>query len=269
MVNPSYVIQEGRLPGIFEGFYQIADHTIRIRSIYESVHLQCQKYQIKEQKADFTISIDQADIDAERRKAEMLAQRTGGPKPRFSDAYFETLAIYRKLADKLIMDDILLFHGSCISVDGEGYLFAAKSGTGKSTHTRLWRAAFGSRAVMVNDDKPLLKIQEGCITAFGTPWSGKHHLDNNLSVQLKAICILERAEQNEIRRITSKEAYPILFQQTNKPRDAQLMQKTLQLLDVLKESVSLYRLGCNQELNAAHISFEGMQNQEKSGIGII
>lgn len=121
--------------GHFENDYQIADHTIRIRSIYESVHHQCQKYQIKKQKVDFIISTDQADIDAERQKAEMLAQRTGGPKPRFSDAHLETLAIYPKLANKLIMDDVLLFHGSCISVDGAGYLFAAKSGTGKSTHT--------------------------------------------------------------------------------------------------------------------------------------
>jgi serine kinase of HPr protein (carbohydrate metabolism regulator) len=57
--------------------------------------------------------------------------------------------------------DTFLFHGSAIAVDGVGYLFTAKSGTGKSTHARLWRELLGARAVMVNDDKPLLRVTEG------------------------------------------------------------------------------------------------------------
>ena len=54
-----------------------------------------------------------------------------------------------RIADKVIYDTIL-FHGSVIAVDGEGYLFTAKSGTGKSTHARLWRETFGDRAVRVS-----------------------------------------------------------------------------------------------------------------------
>ena len=181
----------------------------------------------------------------------------------FSDGYLETLAVYRKLAAALLPDNILLFHGSCVCVDGEGYLFTAKSGTGKSTHTRLWREMLGSRAVMVNDDKPLLKIQENGVTVFGTPWDGKHHLSTNIAVPLKSICILEQGKQNEIHRITPQEAYPMLLQQTYKPEDARLMYKTLQLLDSLKDSVRLYRLRCNQELEAAEISFKSMQEKER------
>ena len=209
------------------------------------------------------ISTTQSDIDAEKENASAEDRLEGIPVRAFSDGYLETLAVYRKLAAALLPDNILLFHGSCVCVDGEGYLFTAKSGTGKSTHTRLWREMLGSRAVMVNDDKPLLKIQENGVTVFGTPWDGKHHLSTNIAVPLKSICILEQGKQNEIHRITPQEAYPMLLQQTNKPQDARLMYKTLQLLDSLKDSVRLYRLRCNQELEAAEISFKSMQEKER------
>ena len=246
-----------------EGLYKIAEHTVRFISLHEKIHAMCRDYRVAEEAPEIVISTFQADIDAERRKSEAEDRLEGIPVRRYSDAYLETLAVYRKLADALLTDDTVLFHGSCVSVDGEGYLFTAKSGTGKSTHTRLWREAFGSRAVMVNDDKPLLRIRESGVTAFGTPWDGKHHLSNNISVPLKAICILERGEQNEIQRITPGEAYPMLLQQTNRPRDPQRMLKTLQLLDVLINAAGLYRLRCNREPEAAWIAFEGMNGKEE------
>lgn len=57
-----------------------------------------------------------------------------------------------------------LFHGSCVAVDGEGYLFAAKSGVGKSTHARLWRELLGDRAVMFSDDEPLIRVTDAVLT---------------------------------------------------------------------------------------------------------
>lgn len=117
----------------------------------------------------FHIATTQYDIDFEREKSAREDTKEGIPIRQFSDAYLETLAVYRKIADYLLSCDTLLFHGSVIAVDGEGYLFTAKSGTGKSTHTRLWREYFGERAVIVNDDKPLLHITDSGVTAYGTP----------------------------------------------------------------------------------------------------
>ena len=116
----------------------------------------------------FTIATTQSDIDFEREKSAREDIKEGIPIRHFSDAYLETLAVYRKIADHILSCDTLLFHGSVIAIDGEGYLFTAKSGTGKSTHTRLWREYFGERAVMVNDDKPLLHITDSGVTAYGT-----------------------------------------------------------------------------------------------------
>lgn len=131
------------------------------------------------------IGISQSDIDFEREKSAREDIKEGIPIRQFSDAYLETLAVYRKIADILLSCDTLLFHGSVVAVDREGYLFTAKSGTGKSTHTRLWREYFGERAIMVNDDKPLLHITDSGVTAYGTPWDGKHRLSKNIEVPLK------------------------------------------------------------------------------------
>ena len=107
------------------------------------------------------------------------------------DDYLETLAVCRRIAERMPEHDTFLFYGSCIAVDGAGYVFTAKSGTGKSTHTRLWREMLGVRAVMVNDDKPLIRIADDGSVIYDPPWDCNHHLSHNIAVPLKAICILE------------------------------------------------------------------------------
>ncbi len=154
---------------------------------------------------------------------------------------------------------MLLFHGSVVAVDGVGYLFTAKSGTGKSTHTRLWRERFGPRAVMVNDDKPLLRIADGKVTAYGTPWDGKHRLSNNIAVPLRAVCILERGAENRIVPLTKHDAYPMLMQQSHRPSDGAAMMKTMELVDRLGTSTALYRLQCNMDPETADVAYEAMK----------
>lgn len=238
--------------------YKIADKVAEINSIYEQVHNYCADYQTDE-KADYYVSITQADIDFERKKSDRERALEGNTDVDYSDSYLEQLAVYRKIAEKMIYYNTILFHGSVIAVDGEAYLFTAKSGTGKSTHTRLWRKYLGKKAVMVNDDKPLLKITEEGVTAYGTPYNGKHRLGADISVPLKAICVLTRAEYNYIIPVSRGEVYHMLVQQTYRPADIMLMQKTLSLLDKLADNVMLYRLGCNMDISAAKVAYEGMR----------
>ena len=155
--------------------------------------------------------------------------------------------------------DTFLFHGSAISVDGQCYLFTAKSGTGKSTHTRLWRQLLGERAVMVNDDKPLIRVHNNNITVFGTPYNGKHRLGNNISVPLRAVCILKRSENNCIRKISKADAYPTIIQQCYRPADKNSLAKTLFLVDQMIDHIDLWELGCNMDISAAEISYNAMK----------
>ena len=237
--------------------YKIADKVVEVKSIYAEVHEYCTDY-LTDEPADYSVTATQADIDFEREKSAREDEIEGIPIRHFSDSYLEELAVYRKIAEKMLDFDTVLFHGSVVAVDDVGYLFTAKSGTGKSTHTRLWREYFGDRAVMVNDDKPLLHIAD-TVTAYGTPYNGKHRLGTNTSVPLKAICILTRSAENHIEPITREQAYTMLLQQVYRPADMLKMTKTLELVDRLADSVKLYQLGCNMEISAAKVAFEGMQ----------
>ena len=172
------------------GIYQMASEIIQIDSLHALVQNQCMNYQ-GYGFPSFVVHTTQSDIDFERKKSAREDESEGIPIRQFPDAYLETLAVYRKIAEKMPDYDTFLFHGSAIAVDGTAYLFTAKSGTGKSTHTRLWRELLGDRAVMVNDDKPLIRVNaDGTAVAYGTPWDGKHRLSSNIAVPLRVICIL-------------------------------------------------------------------------------
>ena len=232
----------------------LAEKFIEIETLSPETHILCVDYQA-EGIADYVVQTSQTDIDFERERSARDDEATGIPVRHFSDAYLETLAVYRKIAEWMPHQDTVLIHGSAIAVDGEGYIFIAKSGTGKSTHTKLWRQLLGDKAVMVNDDKPLVRLTDGAPILYGTPWDGKHHLSSNIAVPLKAVCILERAEENSIRPVTVGEAYPMLLQQIYRPMDGAAMAKTMELIDRLAVSVGLWRLGCNRDIEAAEVAY--------------
>ena len=241
---------------------KIAGRVAAVRTIFPGTRDYCRDY-LCDGEPDFTIEISAADIAFEEEKSAREAQLEGIPVRNFSDAYLETVAVQRKLAERLFAWDTLLFHGSVVAVEGQAYLFTAKSGTGKSTHTRLWRKVLGDRAVMVNDDKPFLRFTEQGILACGSPWNGKHGLGTNLCVPLKAICILERGEENSIQSIAPKQALSMLLQQSNRPLDRKNMPKYLELLDRLAGGVDFYRLACNMDPRAALISYQTMSGNRK------
>ena len=236
----------------------LAGFCVEINSIFETTRTFCRDY-LCEGTPEFSVTISPKDITFEREKSEKEDLLEGIPVRQFSDEYLETLAVYRKICAKLLERETLLFHGSAIEVDGVAYLFTAKSGTGKSTHTALRRQVFKNRAVMINDDKPLLKLTSDGVQVCGTPWNGKHGLGCNKKVPLKAICILERAEQNTIVPVDAVEALPMLLQQsfrTGTPNGTVLL---FDILDKLTKRVQLYRLGCNMDPQAAIVAYEGMK----------
>lgn len=239
---------------------QLAGLTVGVRGLSGSLKTFCRDYlSDAESSPDFTVELLDSDITREQQRSDAEAEVEGIPPRRWPTSYLETLALYRRIAEQAPFFDTILFHSSAIAVEGEGYLFTARSGTGKSTHTRLWMERFGERAVMVNDDKPLLRICEDSTTVYGTPWDGKHHLSCNLAVPVKAICLLQRAETNHIRQIRPEEAYAMLLQQTYRPQDPAALSRTLELLDRMIGQVRLFRLGCNQNPDAALVAYAGMQ----------
>ena len=289
--------------------YRFADRIIEIHPVSDYIHEFCREYRVESEPdspqmiPDFSVTTTQADIDYERAKSEQTAVKEGHAPYHYSDAYLETLALYRKIAEKMPAYDTVLFHGSAIAVEEAGgpplcepteayatrdvyattekhattdadpdciqttrqaYLFTAKSGTGKSTHARLWREMLGARAVMVNDDKPLIRVTNRGVLAYGTPWDGKHRLSSNICVPLKAVCILEQSPENHIRRITPTDAMPFLLQQVYRPSDPRMLARILELIDRMAQSVSFYKLACNMDPEAAQLSYHTMVTDESS-----
>ena len=79
----------------------------------------------------------------------------------FSPAYCESLALYRKICTRMLDYDAFLLHAAVVSYAGRGFAFAAKSGTGKSTHVAQWMRALGDDVTVVNGDKPILRWRNG------------------------------------------------------------------------------------------------------------
>lgn len=226
-----------------------------ITSLFESTPHYFRAY-LTEEPPEFSICVTREDIAFEQADLLEEAHRDGFRPRAFTDPFLERAAIQRAFAEFLFCRDILLFHGSAIAVDNEGYLFTAHSGTGKSTHTRLWMQAFGGRAVMVNDDKPFLQLDGGSVWLYGSPWSGKHGLDTNIKVPLKGICILERGAQNSITGIRGEDALPMLQKQAYRPLDDASC--FFQLVERLSKTVPLWKLACNKDPEAAHVAYNAM-----------
>ena len=239
--------------------YRFAEKNIQVSSLYRYVHQYCADYQTSNI-PDFSVMTTEEDIAFEREKSRREDIAAGREVREYSSPYLESLAVYRRIAERMPAYDTFLFHGSVVAVDGEGYLFTAKSGTGKSTHAQLWLDYFGERAIIINDDKPLIKVLDGIVTAFGTPYNGKHRRGCPLFVPLRAVCALERSAENHIGPVVFKsDIYPLLVRQAYRPSDPDMLVRTLTLLDRMTESVGMYRLRCNMDLEAAEVAYHGMK----------
>ena len=236
---------------------KIAGHVGKVHSLFDSTKDYCRHY-LTEEDAEFEITVTPEDLAFEQ--AELLAEaKAEGMKPRkFTDPFLDRAAIQRKFADYLFGHNILLCHGSTVAVDGKAYLFTAKCGTGKSTHTRLWREVFGNRAQMVNDDKPFLILTEDNVLACGAPWSGKHGLDTNISVPLQGICLLERGAENSIVPADRQALLPFLRHEAYCPLERGKEQAFLAVTEALATQVALWHMHCRPDLAAAEMALEAM-----------
>lgn len=240
-----------------EFLIEIAGYTAAVSSLFESTKDYCRNY-LTGKAPHFSVTVSREDLAFEQEALRQEALEEGIKIRKFTDPFLERTAIQRKFAEFLFDRGVLMTHGSTVAVDGKAYLFTAKCGTGKSTHTRLWRQVFGDRAVMVNDDKPFLKITESGVLACGSPWSGKHGLDTNITAPLQGICILQRGTENQIRRITPEEAIPMLLHQSYCPLDPEKRVRFEELVSLLAEKTPLWQMACNMDPSAAEVSHSAM-----------
>lgn len=149
----------------------------------------------------------------------------------------------------------VLIHSSVIVHDGRAVLFLGESGTGKSTHTRLWLEHVPD-SHLLNDDSPALSIENGVPMVYGSPWSGKTHCYHTARFPLAAAVRLSQAPHNSIRRLGVLEAFTAL-EPSFPPalmREGRFADRFVPMIGDIISAVPVFRLECLPDANAAYTS---------------
>ncbi|MDD3766643.1 MAG: hypothetical protein PHF89_05570 [Eubacteriales bacterium] len=161
------------------------------------------------------------------------------------------VAIGEIFAYSLFKREGIALHSSAIAYNNEAILFSAPSGTGKSTHTALWKKYYN--AVIFNDDFPAIRFIDARAYAYGTPWSGKSKINCNMRVPIKAIVFIERAQKPTIRPISRVEAIGRIMSEVRKPVFPEMMEECLNIIGRLVENVAFYVLSCDISKDAVDL----------------
>ena len=147
-------------------------------------------------------------------------------------------------------------HSSVIVKDGGAALFLGESGTGKSTHTRLWRENIEG-AKLLNDDSPIIRFVDGVPTAFGSPWSGKTPCFRNLCFPIRGFVRLSQAPYNKIHRLPVLNAIGALLPSCPPAfaYDDTLQDNICDMLSEMIEKAPVYHLECLPDADAARLSY--------------
>lgn len=193
---------------------------------------------------------------------EQIREEGGILDVKFSDGYLESIVVYRNIAEILPSYDAFVFHGAILNYEGAAYAFTAKSGVGKTTHTRLWLSEFGERVHYLNGDKPIIRFIDGVPYACGTPWRGKEGYGVNEMAPLRAIAFLERGTENFATEIPAESVVTRLVTQMYMPRSNRMGAiLSMRLADRITKTVRLTLLKCNMDPSAAHVSLAAMKGE--------
>lgn len=231
--------------------YNIADLNILINPSSKETKKRISPYIVNSDSFDFEVKVSQSDI----------ADYISNSKENCNSFMAESTLILTQICNRILENyNGFFFHSSSLMLDNEGYLFTAVSGTGKSTHTALWRKLFKDKVVMINDDKPIIRKKDGVFYVYGTPWMGKSDIGNNIKAPVKAVYILQRGEKNSAVRVKIGSVFKNILEATVVPTDRRNMEKLLALLDEFFSSVPLFLLTCNMDIEAAQVAYNATEN---------
>ena len=150
----------------------------------------------------------------------------------------------------------IAIHSSVIVKDDCGVLCLGESGTGKSTHTRLWRENIDG-ARLLNDDRPIIRVIDGKAIVYGSPWSGKTHCYVNKCVPVRALMRLSQAPHNKIYRLPALASIGAILPSCPPAfaYDATLQDEICHTVSDIISSTPVYHLECLPDAAAAQLSY--------------
>lgn len=151
--------------------------------------------------------------------------------------------------------ETLAVHSSCIVYQGKAVLFLGESGTGKSTHTRLWREHIEG-AALLNDDSPMIRVEEGKVWAYGSAWSGKTPCYKQERYELVACVRLSQAPYNKIQKLSVLQSYGAIHPSCAPEfaYDDVLYDHVSRMIGQILSVVPCYHLACLPDREAAMLS---------------
>lgn len=173
----------------------------------------------------------------------------------------EYVASGARFYNNLVSFGGFMLHSSAVCYNGKAYLFTADSGTGKSTHTSLWKKYLTDKAFILNDDKPAVRLIDGKFYAAGTPWSGKTDQNENVLVEIGSVAFLKRGKENKISPLNPSLAVLPLLSQTSFPTSSERVDALSKLLEQFVTNIPIFELYCDISEQAFITSFEKMTNQ--------
>ena len=243
-----------------EEFFRIslAGKNIEVECHDRTVFRQCRNYLSRFDTPDLLIGASMEELEAEAALLSPITESYEGVATSRHYGDIESRIVQHKIAEGMIPYNIFLMHGAVVAYEQQAYMFTASSGIGKTTRIRLWQELY-PKTIVVNGDKPLIKIDKNEVIACGTPWSRKEVLNTNTMVPLRAVFLLERAgegEQTSIKEISLGQAFPFLLQQVYRPENPELMRKTLLLLKAMEGKVKFYKFRSTPTLEAVKLAYE-------------
>lgn len=147
----------------------------------------------------------------------------------------------------------LELHASVVVRDERGYLFLGKSGTGKSTHSRMWLGAFDD-AWLLNDDNPVVRIEDDGVWVYGSPWSGKTPCYKNARARVGAFVRLYQAPENSITKARPSKAYVEIYGSCSGLKFTEAVRDELYgVISQVIGAVPVYELECLPNVAAAQV----------------
>ncbi len=231
---------------------KIADTVLEINAFHEVTKRYCEDF-LSNEDSKYAITMTEEDLLNEK-----CINEDG--KVYASE---EISALYRKIADLFIEQNIVVFHGSSFKVGNNAFIVTARSGVGKSTHVRLLKEYLGNEFEYINDDKPLLEVNDNEITIYSSPWNGKERRGNNIHAPLKSVIFLNRGLANTYRKLDNKEEiYFRLLSQVYLPKEKSKREKALKIIDILLKRINFYEINVNTDISSAQMTSERIIKNE-------
>jgi hypothetical protein len=226
---------------------RLAGITVEIDNRHNLVFEQCKDYLCDDCAPAFRVAVSTAETQA--------YQASCGRPMTLPEA--ESYLLYRRICERMPKYGVFLLHAAVVEMEGRGYAFSARRGTGKSTHTELWQSHFKGRATVINGDKPLIRrAPDGRFWAYGTPWCGKEGRGVNRRCPLNAICFLEQGTKNHVSVTSTADAAARIMEATVLPPDPDGQDRMAALVGAAVRDIPALTLTCRPDAEAVEVAYE-------------